>query len=95
MRNYEVMFILRPELDEQQVQANVEKIAGIINNGGEITKTTMMGKRRLAYEINKIRDGIYVLINFKGTNEVINEMDRVMRISDEVIRFLILQDVVA
>ncbi len=95
MRNYEVMYIMRPELDEQQVQANVEKFANIINNGGEISKTTMMGKRRLAYEINKIRDGIYVLVNFKGTNEVINELDRVMRISDEVIRFLIVQDVVA
>ncbi|WP_166245827.1 30S ribosomal protein S6 [Paenibacillus turpanensis] len=95
MRNYEVMFILRPELDEQQVQAAVEKFANIINNGGEITKQNVMGKRRLAYEINKIRDGIYVLVNFKGNNEVIKELDRVMRISDEVIRFLILQDVVA
>ena len=52
-----------------------------------------MGKRRLAYEINKIRDGIYVLVHFNATPEVVAELDRVMKISDEVIRFLIVKDV--
>ncbi|MFD1954645.1 30S ribosomal protein S6 [Paenibacillus thailandensis] len=93
MRKYEVMYILRPELDQEQVQAAVDKFNGIIANGGEITKQDLIGKRRLAYEINKIRDGYYVLVNFTATTEVINELDRIMKISDEVIRSLIVKDV--
>jgi small subunit ribosomal protein S6 len=93
MRKYEIMYIVRTDLDEQAVQAIVEKFQAIINNGGEITKHNVMGKRRLAYEINKYRDGIYVLVNFTATVDVVNELDRVMRISDEIIRHLIVQDV--
>jgi small subunit ribosomal protein S6 len=93
MRKYEVMYILRTDLEDQAVQAVIEKFQGVINNGGEITKHQVMGKRRLAYEINKYRDGIYVLVNFTATPAVVKELDRVMRISDEVIRFMIVQDV--
>lgn len=94
MRKYEVMYILRPELEQEQVQAAVDKFSGIITNGGgEISKQDLIGKRRLAYEINKIRDGYYVLVNFTATTEVINELDRIMKISDEVIRSLITKDV--
>ena len=89
MRKYEVMYILRPELEQEAVQALVEKFQGIIQNGGEITKHDVMGKRRLAYEINKIRDGIYVLVNFTATPEVVAELERILKISDEVIRYLI------
>lgn len=93
MRKYEVMYIIRPEAEQETVQALVEKFEGIINNGGEVTKSDLMGKRRLAYEINKIRDGIYVLVHFNATSEVVNELDRVMKITDEVIRYLIVRDV--
>ncbi|WP_028563586.1 30S ribosomal protein S6 [Paenibacillus pinihumi] len=93
MRKYEVMYIIRPEAEQETVQAIVEKFEGIINNGGEVTKSDLMGKRRLAYEINKIRDGIYVLVHFNATSEVVAELDRVMKITDEVIRFLIVRDV--
>ncbi|WP_281883306.1 30S ribosomal protein S6 [Paenibacillus sp. YYML68] len=95
MRKYEVMYIIRPELDQEAVQATVEKFQNIINNGGEVTKQDLMGKRRLAYEINKIRDGHFVLVHFNANNDVVNELDRVMKISDEIIRFLIVRDVVA
>ncbi|GAA0398864.1 30S ribosomal protein S6 [Paenibacillus motobuensis] len=93
MRKYEVMYILRPELEQEAVQALVEKFQGIIQNGGEITKHDVMGKRRLAYEINKIRDGIYILVNFTATPEVVAELERILKISDEVIRYLITKDV--
>jgi len=93
MRKYEVMYILRPELEQEAVQALVEKFQGIIQNGGEITKHDVMGKRRLAYEINKIRDGVYVLVNFTATPEVVAELERILKISDEVIRYLITKDV--
>jgi small subunit ribosomal protein S6 len=93
MRKYEVMYILRTDLDQDAVQAAVEKFQSIINNGGEIIKHDVMGKRRLAYEINKFRDGTYILVDFNGTPEVVAELDRVMKISDEIIRYLIVRDV--
>ena len=92
MRKYEIMYIIRTDLDEQVVQTVTEKFQTIINNGGEISKHHVMGKRRLAYEINKYRDGIYVLVNFSAKPDVVKELDRVMRISDEIIRYLIVQD---
>lgn len=93
MRKYEVMYIIRPDVEQENVQALVDKFNGIISNGGEVIKTDLIGKRRLAYEINKIRDGHYVLVNFNATPEVVKELDRVMKISDEVIRTLIVRDV--
>jgi small subunit ribosomal protein S6 len=93
MRKYEIMYIIRPDIEQEAVQATVEKFQNIINNGGEITKHDVMGKRRLAYEINKHRDGHYVLVKFNANNTVLTELDRVMKISDEIIRFLITQDV--
>jgi small subunit ribosomal protein S6 len=93
MRKYELMFILRPDLEQDAVNAQVEKFAGIIQNGGEIVKQEVLGKRRLAYEIQKQREGIYVLYVFHATPDVVKELDRVLRISDEVIRHLIVKDV--
>ncbi|MDQ0061542.1 30S ribosomal protein S6 [Paenibacillus harenae] len=93
MRKYEVMYIIRPDVEQEALQALVDKFNGIISNGGEVTKTDVIGKRRLAYEINKLRDGYFVLVHFNATTEVVNELDRVMKISDEVIRTLIVRDV--
>lgn len=93
MRKYEVMYIIRPDIEQEAVQAAVEKFQGIISNGGEITKHDVMGKRRLAYEIKKFRDGVFVLVNFNATPEVVSELERIMKISDEVIRYLITNDV--
>jgi small subunit ribosomal protein S6 len=94
MRKYEVMYIVRPDVDQEILEATVAKFQGIISNGGEIVKHDLMGKRRLAYEIKKFREGIYVLVNFNATPEVVNELERLMKISDEVIRYLVVQDVV-
>lgn len=93
MRKYEVMYIIRTDIEQEVIQSTVEKFQGIISNGGEITKHDVMGKRRLAYEINKFRDGVYVLVQFNATPEVVAELERVMKIADEVIRYLIVQDV--
>ncbi|RJX37004.1 30S ribosomal protein S6 [Paenibacillus pinisoli] len=93
MRKYEVMYIIRPDVEQENVQALVDKFNGIISNGGEVTKTDVIGKRRLAYEINKLRDGYFVLVHFNATTEVVNELDRIMKITDEVIRTLIVRDV--
>lgn len=93
MRKYEVMYIIRPDIEQEAVQAAVEKFQGIISNGGEITKHDVLGKRRLAYEIKKFRDGHYVLVNFNAEPAVVAELERLMKISDEVIRYLITNDV--
>lgn len=92
-KKYELMYIIRPDIEEEAVEATVEKFQAIINSNGEITNHEIMGKRRLAYEINKFREGIYVLVNFTATREVVAELDRVMGISDEIIRSLIVNDV--
>lgn len=94
MRKYEVMYIVSPNVEQEALQSVTDKFQGIITNqGGEIAKHDVMGKRRLAYEINKFRDGYFVLVHFNATPEVVTELDRVMKISDEIIRYLIVKDV--
>ncbi|MBD8501027.1 MULTISPECIES: 30S ribosomal protein S6 [Paenibacillus] len=93
MRKYELMYIIRPDIEQDAVQAAVDKFQGVISNGGEITKHDVMGKRRLAYEIKKFRDGHYVLVNFTAEPAVVAELDRQLKISDDVIRHLVTNDV--
>ncbi|MDD9270831.1 30S ribosomal protein S6 [Paenibacillus sp. GCM10023248] len=94
MRKYELMYIIRTDVEQEVVQSTVEKFQGIITNGGgEVSKQDLMGKRRLAYEINKFRDGHYVLVHFNAEPAVVTELDRVLKITDEVIRHLITNDV--
>ncbi len=95
MRKYEMMYIIRSEAEEETVQAIGEKLQNIINNDGTVDKYEVKGKRRLAYEIKKQNDGIYVIVNFTAGRDIVSELDRVIRISDEIIRHLIVQDVVA
>jgi small subunit ribosomal protein S6 len=90
MNKYETLFILNPSLEEEALNANVEKFKGVIENGGgEVENVDLWGKRKLAYEINKIGEGFYVLINFKADSELPKELDRVFRITDSIIRHLI------
>ncbi|XID91701.1 30S ribosomal protein S6 [Paenibacillaceae bacterium WGS1546] len=92
MRNYELMYIIRPDVEQETVQAVTEKFQGIIGNGGEIVKHDIMGKRRLAYEIDKHRDGTYVLVHFTGPSAVVAELERVLKITDEVMRHMIVRE---
>jgi small subunit ribosomal protein S6 len=93
MRQYEVMYVLRPDLEEEKVKANVARYSDVVTNyGGEITKLQEMGKRRLAYEIQKFREGYYVLMNFKANPDAVAEAERLMKINDDVIRFLFVRD---
>ena len=93
MRKYELMYIIRPDLEEEAVQAAVEKIKDVITSqGGEITEHEVLGKRRLAYEIQKFWDGVYVLVHFQANTDAVSELERVIRISDDYIRHLVIQD---
>jgi len=90
--NYESLFILRPDLEEEKLAEVIEKFKLLVeNHGGEITKLEKWGKRRLAYEIQRLKEGFYILLRFKGNTEVIQELERVFKISDEVIRHIIVR----
>lgn len=92
MRKYETIFILHPSLDEEAVKANVEKIKGVIEDGGgSIDNVNLWGKRKLAYEIAKVNEGYYTLINFSAEPELPKELDRIFRITDSVIRHIIVK----
>ena len=92
MRKYETIFILHPSLDEEAVKANIEKFKGVIENGGgTVENVDFWGKRKLAYEIAKVNDGFYTLINFEANTELPKELDRVFRITDGVIRHIVVK----
>ena len=92
MRKYETIFILHPSLDEDAVKANIEKFKGVIENGGgTIENVDFWGKRKLAYEIAKVNEGFYTLINFEANTELPKELDRVFRITDGVIRHIVVK----
>ncbi|BDG61848.1 30S ribosomal protein S6 [Caldinitratiruptor microaerophilus] len=92
MRSYELMMVVRPDLEEEATKAVVEKAKGIITTGGGVVeKEDLWGKRRLAYEIRNFRDGYYAVLNFRAGTEVPKELDRVLRITDEVIRHIIVR----
>ncbi|MGI9951644.1 30S ribosomal protein S6 [Moorellaceae bacterium AZ2] len=90
MRSYEALFVIKPDLDAEQTQAVVDKFTNlIVNSGGEVIQVDKWGKKRLAYEVRKFREGYYVLLQFKGHAAVAQELERVFKITDEVIRYLI------
>ena len=86
---YETMYILRPDLGEDVVDQAITKYQSILKeNGAEILETQHRGRRRLATPIQKQREGIYVQMNYRGGGKVIAILERAMRLSDEVIRYL-------
>ncbi len=86
---YETMYILRPDLGEEQVEQAINKYQNLIREqGAEQIEVQHRGKRRLAYEINRQRDGVYIQMNYQGPGTLIAPLERAMRLSDEVIRYL-------
>lgn len=91
MNRYETVFIINPNVDDAGVKALVEKFSNLINNDGKVEKVEELGKRRLAYEIKKHREGNYVTIDFEANPELIKELERIYRITDEVIKFIVVR----
>lgn len=92
MKKYETIFILDPSFDEEAVKASIEKFKGVIENGGgTVENVDEWGKRKLAYEIAKVNEGFYTLINFEANTELPKELDRVFRITDGVIRHIVVK----
>ncbi len=93
MRKYEVVFVLRPDLDEEKNTGVIEKFKTLIeSHGGEVVKLDKWGKRRLAYEIKDFKEGFYVLIQMNADSKVATELSRVFKITDEVLRHMIVRE---
>ena len=90
MINYEVMFIIDPALEDDAKEATIEAVKGIIAAEGEVGNTDVWGMRTLAYPIQKKSEGYYVVIEFKAEPTLPKELDRRLKISDNVMRHLII-----
>ena len=89
MRAYETMLVLKSDLEEATRDALIEKYEQVVaKEGGTVNPTNKLGKRRLAYEINKQRDGFYVLLNFEANNTTPAELERLLKIDESVLRYL-------
>lgn len=89
-RDYELMYIVRPDLDDEAVQAAMDSVQSLIEaQGGEVVTTTPWGKRRLAYEIERLRDGHYVLLHIRLDGDRVKELERLLAIHDTVFRHLL------
>ena len=92
MRKYELMVIFAPQLDEENLAAQIERTKGLITNvGGEVEKVDQWGKRRFAYEINENTEGFYVVIDFAAESGATSEVERILKITDEVVRYLLVR----
>ncbi len=89
MRHYETLFVLKPTLTDEESKARFDFIKDVIkNNGGEIVATEDIGVRKLAYPIEKFERGHYYIIYFKAPSTTVKELERIYRITEDVIRFL-------
>lgn len=89
MRTYEVIFILRPELPETEVEAVVEQMKQAVTaTGGQMVKDEKWGKRPLAYRVSGCREGFYVLFEIVGTGDTLRELERRLKVTEPVIKFL-------
>ena len=89
MRIYEELFIIKPDATEEEVDQIIEQMKGVITTAsGAIDKVDKWGKRRLAYRVDKHREGSYVLIQFTSPPETVKELERRLRVTDAVIKFL-------
>ena len=89
MTNYEVLFIIDPALEDEKKEATIEAVKDIIAADGEVGNVDVWGMRKLAYPIQKKSEGYYVVIEFQGNPSLPKELDRRLRISDNVMRHLI------
>ena len=91
-RDYELGFILKPEVNEEQTRSIVERLEQIVtNHGGQVMRVNNWGRKRLAYPIQHHRDGSYLFIDMILTPETVSELDRTLKVSEEVLRHLIIK----
>jgi len=92
VRDYELMYIARPDLDDEALRAATESVDTLIAGlGGTVAKTTLWGKRRLAYEVDRLRDGHYVITLLQLDGERVTDLERALTIHDTVFRHLLVR----
>ena len=92
VRDYELMYIVRPELDDEALRTSTESVDTLIRGlGGTVGKTTMWGKRRLAYEVDRLRDGHYVITLLQLDGARVADLERALQIHDTVFRHLLVR----
>ena len=87
-RNYELMFIVRPDMVDEDLNKLISNLESTVTSAGGTAKTEIWGKRRLAYKVAKFNDGIFVLLMIEGTGAIIHEVERRLRVTEQVIKFL-------
>jgi small subunit ribosomal protein S6 len=91
MNDYECTYILRPSLEESAVDERANQIADIIKNqGGEVVAIEKLGKKRLAYEIDDLREGTYIAMHFKSTGDASKELERQLKLNEDVVREIVI-----
>ena len=92
MNKYESVVIINPSVEEQGIKDLISKFTDMINKNGKLEKVEEVGKKKLAYEIKKNSEGYYVVLNFEAEPSFIAELERVYRITDEVIKFIVVRE---
>lgn len=92
MNKYESVVIINPSLEAEAIKALISKISDLINTNGKVDSVEELGNKKLAYEIKKNKEGYYVIFKFEAKPELITELERVYRITDEVIKFIVVKE---
>ena len=92
MNKYESVVIINPGLEVEAIKALINKISDLINTNGKVDSVEELGNKKLAYEIKKNKEGYYVVIKFEAKPELVAELERVYRITDEVIKFIVVKE---
>lgn len=88
-RTYELMFIVRPDMVDEELDKIISTLENqVTTSGGTVKNVERMGKRRLAYKVRKFQDGMYILLTVEGTGSLIHELERRLRVTEPVIKFL-------
>ena len=91
MNKYESVIIINSSVDEEKVKSLVDRFSELINKSGKVEKVDTLGKKKLAYEVKKNTEGIYVVLYFEADPSLIAELERNYRITDEVIKFIVVK----
>lgn len=92
MNKYESVVIINPNLEAESIKTLITKFSDLINSNGTVSSVEELGKRKLAYEIKKLNEGYYVVLKFEAKPELIAELERVYRITDEVMKFIVVKE---
>ena len=91
MNKYESVIIINPTVEAEKIKTLVQKFTDLINNAGNVEKVDEVGKKKLAYEVKKNSEGYYVVTTFEAEPSLITELERNYRITDDVIKFMVIR----